>query len=110
MAEAIINSERIAEEVAELELAIEDLSVRAVEPGEERELSQKRALLLNGEQLIEAVDGAITELEGADAVSGHLRVAARLLERVTATAAGRLDGALAALQRAHVEVLSLIHI
>ena len=109
LAEAITNSERIAEEVAELERAIEDLSVRSVKPGEERELSEKRTLLLNGEQLIEAVDGAITELDGADVVSGHLRVAARLLERVTATAAGRLDGALAALQRAHVEVEEALH-
>ena len=92
MAEAITNSERIAEEVAELERAIEDLSVRSVKPGEERELSEKRTLLLNGEQLIEAVDGAITELDGADVVSGRLRAAARLLERVTATAAGRSPG------------------
>ena len=109
LAEAITSSERNVEEVAELEQAIEDLSVHAVKPGEERELSEKRTLLMNAEQLIEAVDGAITELDGTDVVSGHLRIAARLLERVGATAAGRLDGALAAVQRAHLEVEEALH-
>jgi len=109
LADAMASSERIAEETAELERAIEELSTLSVTPGEERELAAKRTLLMNAEQLVEAVDGAITELDGADVVSGHLRNAARLLERVAANAAGRLDGALGAVQRAHVEVEEALH-
>ena len=109
LADAIASSERIAEETAELEDAIEELSTLAVVPGEERELAAKRTLLMNAEQLIDAVDGAMTELDGTDVVSGHLRNAARLLERVAASAAGRLDGALGAVQRAHVEVEEALH-
>ena len=109
LADAMASSERIAEETAELERAIEELSTLAVVPGEERELAAKRTLLMNAEQLIDAVDGAMTELDGTDVVSGHLRNAARLLERVAASAAGRLDGALGAVQRAHVEVEEALH-
>lgn len=109
LADAMASSQRIAEETAELERAIEELSTLAVVPGEERELAAKRTLLMNAEQLIVAVDGAMTELDGTDVVSGHLRNAARLLERVAASAAGRLDGALGAVQRAHVEVEEALH-
>ncbi|MEC8135145.1 MAG: AAA family ATPase, partial [Pseudomonadota bacterium] len=109
LADAMASSERIAEETAELERAIEELSTLAVVPGEERELAAKRTLLMNAEQLIDAVDGAMTELDGTDAVSGHLRNAARLLERLAASAAGRLDCALGAIQRAHVEVEEALH-
>ena len=109
LADAMASTERIAEETAELERAIEELSILAVVPGEERELAAKRTLLMNAEQLIDAVDGAMTELDGTDVVSGHLRNAARLLERVAASAAGRLDGALGAVQRAHVEVEEALH-
>ena len=109
LAQAIIISERNMEEVGELERAIADLSELAVKPGEERELAEKRTLLLNSEQLIEAVERAIRELDGTDAVSGHLRIASRFLERVAGTAAGKLDGALAAVQRAHVEVEEALH-
>lgn len=109
LADAMASSERIAEETAELERAIEELSTLAVVSGEERELAAKRTLLMNAEQLIDAVDRAMTELDGTDVVSGHLRNAARLLERVAASAAGRLNGALAAVQRAHVEVEEALH-
>ena len=109
LADAMASSERIAEETAELERAIEELSTLAVVSGEERELAAKRTLLMNAAQLIDAVDGAMTELDGTDLVSGHLRNAARLLERVAASAAGRLDGALGAVQRAHVEVEEALH-
>ena len=95
LADAMASSERKADETAELQRAIEELSTLAVVSGEERELAAKRTLLMNAAQLIDAVDGAMTELDGTDTVSGHLRNAARLLERVAASAAGRLDGALA---------------
>ena len=109
LADAMASSERKADETAELQRAIEELSTLAVVSGEERELAAKRTLLMNAAQLIDAVDGAMTELDGTDGVSGHLRNAARLLERVAASAAGRLDGALGAVQRAHVEVEEALH-
>ena len=109
LADAMASSERKADETAELQRAIEELSTLAVVSGEERELAAKRTLLMNAAQLIDAVDGAMTELDGTDTVSGHLRNAARLLERVAASAAGRLDGALGAVQRAHVEVEEALH-
>ena len=109
LAQAIKNTERNMEEVGELERAIADLSELAVKPGEERELAEKRTLLLNAEQLIEAVESAIMELDGTEAVSGHLRIASRFLERVSEAAAGKLDSALSAVQRAHVEVEEALH-
>jgi DNA repair protein RecN (Recombination protein N) len=67
---------------------------------DEEKLAEERQLLRAGSALGEAVSQALGELEqGRGAVAG-LRAAHRLIERTVEKAAGRLDVALAALERA----------
>ncbi len=87
--------------------ALEELD--AIEPrvDEEEELAQRRALLMNGEKLMEALNDAGSELAGGNGGRGieeSLRIAVRHLERVADRADGRLDDAVAALDRALSEV------
>ncbi len=87
--------------------ALEELD--AIEPraDEEEELAQRRALLMNGEKLMEALNDAGSELAGGNGGRGieeSLRIAVRQLERVADRADGRLDDAVAALDRALSEV------
>ncbi len=87
--------------------AVDELD--AVEPraGEEEELAQRRTLMMNSEKLMEALGEAGTELAGGDTgrgVEDSLRTAVRLLERAAEKADGRLDEAIAALDRALSEI------
>jgi DNA repair protein RecN (Recombination protein N) len=87
--------------------ALEELD--AIEPraDEEEELAQRRALMMNGEKLMEALNEAGSELAGGNGGRGieeSLRIAVRHLERVADRADGRLDDAVAALDRALSEV------
>jgi DNA repair protein RecN (Recombination protein N) len=74
-------------------------------PGEERELSEKRALLQAREKLTGALADAKSEIEAHKGAEGALRAASRALERVAAHAGGRFDAAIAALERAASETL-----
>ena len=69
-------------------------------------LSDQRDMLQHREKLLEAMQGALTALSGSDEKSGAdsaLGSARRLLERAAEKAGGRLEPALAALQRAAAE-------
>jgi DNA repair protein RecN (Recombination protein N) len=72
-------------------------------PGEEAELASRRAFLAAREKLAEALNAAIAELTHHKGVAGALGAAQRHLERVAQHAGGRLDGAIAALDRAAIE-------
>lgn len=109
LVDAVANTAALAEEAEKLHLSIEELSAMAPEPGEEAGLAEKRTMLMNAEQLVEAVNGALDELDGDDMASGKLRNAQRFLERVSAKSGGRLDVALAAIGRAAVEVEETLH-
>lgn len=82
--------------------ALDELARLAPQPGEESELAQRRALLMNAEKLGQAIDEAARELAGGAARGGidALRAALRSLQRVAAKAEGRLDAAITALDRA----------
>lgn len=82
--------------------ALDELGRLAPQPGEESELAQRRALLMNAEKLGQAIDEAARELTGGTARGGieALRTALRSLQRVAAKVEGRLDPAVAALDRA----------
>ncbi len=77
-------------------------------PGEEANLAEERALLMNREKLAEALASAITELDGEGGGARTLGAAARSLERLQNRAGGRLDAALAALERAITETRDAI--
>jgi DNA repair protein RecN (Recombination protein N) len=76
-----------------------------IEPVEDEEagLAEQRALLMNAERLADAVSEAESALGGSEGATARLREAERALEKVSEQAAGHLDGALKALERAAIE-------
>ena len=86
------------------------LSLEALSPrvGEEALLAEQRGLLMHGEKLAEAVNAAAAELSRGSGVESALNAARRCLERVASKAEGRLDEALAALDRAAIEAADAI--
>ncbi len=95
--EAEVEAARRDEEF--LRHAVEELDEIQPEPGEESTLAQQRALLMNGEQLLEAMDAAARELDGEHGAEAKLRSAAGHLERAASKAEGRLDEVIAAFDR-----------
>jgi len=83
--------------------AVDELDRLDPKPGEETELAQRRALLASREKLIEAINAARADLAAGKGVEGALRGAERLLQRMAPQAMGKLDRALAALDRAAIE-------
>ena len=86
--------------------AVGELDALDPRPGEEAALAEQRAMLQNGERLIEAMNAALDLLSGEEAGSGAesaLAGARRALDRIADKAAGRLDPALQALDRALAE-------
>ena len=82
---------------------VAELDALAPRPGEERELADRRALLASGEKLAEALRAALDDLSAQKGVEGALRSARRQLERLAPRMEGRLDAAIAALDRAAAE-------
>ncbi len=94
-------------EEAYLRGAAGDLEALSPRPGEEQVLRDQREMLMNAERLIEAVAAAAGHLNGGESDGGGaesaLAATRRVLERVAAKAGGRLEPALAALDRAMIE-------
>ncbi len=84
--------------------------ISAIEPreGEEEQLAEERALLVNRERLMENLTQALAGLAGDTGAEHALAAAARAIERAKAKSAGRLDAAAAALERAIVETRDAI--
>ena len=97
-AEAAAEAARRDEEF--LRHAVKELEALAPKPDDEERLAAERQLLRAGTALGESVAQALGELEHGKGAVGALRNAQRLIERNADKAAGRLDGALAALERA----------
>ncbi len=99
--------EQARREEADLRAAVAELRALAPRPGEARELKEQRELLMHAERLIEALTSASEFLAGGEesarGAEAALAGARRALERVADKAGGRLDPALAALDRAAVE-------
>jgi len=103
--------ERAAKAAADedfLRHAVDELDRLAPKPGEETELAERRTLLAAREKLIEAINAARADLAGGKGVEGALRGAERLLQRMAPQAMGKLDRALAALDRAAVEAADAV--
>jgi DNA repair protein RecN (Recombination protein N) len=80
--------------------AARELEEADPQPGEERVLSERRAILQAREKLAAALAEAKGEIEAHKGVDGALRAAARALERVAAHAGGKFDAAITALEQA----------
>ncbi len=87
----------------DLRHALAELDALAPVAGEEATLAEERALMMSRERLVEALEAALKELAGERGGEHALHAAIRHLERVRDKAAGRLDAALGALERAVVE-------
>jgi DNA repair protein RecN (Recombination protein N) len=97
---------RLGVEETALRLALEELNALGPKAGEEEELASERSLLMNREQLVEAINAALAHLGGAGerGAAQAIGQAERALAHVAAKASGRLDEALGALERARIEV------
>ena len=83
--------------------AVDEFERLAPAPGEEAVLAADRALLMNGEKLLEAMNQAAAELGAGAGVETALQAALGHLERAAGKAEGSLDDVIAALERASAE-------
>ncbi|MGI9499948.1 MAG: DNA repair protein RecN [Geminicoccaceae bacterium] len=81
-----------------------ELDQLAPEPGEENELADVRARLMNREKIVQAIDEAMTTLGADSGLGGRLGKAQRALERVLESAGDVLEPAATALGRLQVEL------
>jgi DNA repair protein RecN (Recombination protein N) len=103
LAEAEATLDRAAVEEDFLRHAVAELDKLHPEPGEDAALDARRRLMQGAARIREDVERGLSALsdEGAE---GRMRDALRWLEGATDRAEGRLDGALAALNRALIEL------
>lgn len=83
--------------------SVQELSSFAPIVGEEKELADRRALMMNGEKLAEALNAARDSLTN-DAVTRALHQAQRQLEAANRLAEGRFDTVMTALERTSAEL------
>jgi DNA repair protein RecN (Recombination protein N) len=88
--------------------ALAELDALKPRAGEEKELADLRAALLNKEKIVEALAAADAELTRGRPVEDALRAAEARLERVAAQSADLLDPVIAALDRAAVETAEAV--
>ncbi len=101
-AEQMMRNAKVEEET--LRAHVEKLERLAPMPGEEPELTAKRALLRHGEQILTAVEAARQALKEPADVDGAVRSAQGELRRVAGKAEGQLDSICAALDRVSIEL------
>ena len=108
--EAAADLEAMEEELAAaraeeefLRHAVEELDQLVPEVGEADILQAERALLMNREQIAEALNAATAEITGDRPVDEALRQAARHLERIAEKTEGALTPVIAAFDRAVAE-------
>lgn len=85
--------------------AVDELDRLAPTDGEERQLSETRAVLANAEAVLSAMNAAAGALAGEDGgADSAVAQAQRALDRIADRAGSRLDVATAALERAAAEI------
>ncbi|MEC8546270.1 MAG: AAA family ATPase, partial [Pseudomonadota bacterium] len=94
---------RAAEEADYLTNAVAELQTLEPQNGEEETLADQRTLLMNAEKIAADLDEARNFLGGDSGVETALNAALRRLEKAAPEAAGKLDGAVTALDRALIE-------
>ena len=88
---------------AYLRHVLAELDDLAPAPDEEADLAARRAVLMQGEKLAEALDAARAELADGRGVDDRIGAAQRFVARTADRAAGALAGVIEALDRALVE-------
>ncbi|NQU60454.1 MAG: DNA repair protein RecN [Rhodospirillales bacterium] len=83
--------------------ALDEITALDPKAGEETELTGKRALMMNAEQLVEAMNAAAADLQGDGGALVRLQGALKKLEGVSAKSEGRLTPTIDALSRAQSE-------
>jgi DNA repair protein RecN (Recombination protein N) len=83
--------------------AIQELGDLDPQPGEDKLLAAKRTKMMHGEHLTDAIIKALDDLSRSHGPEETLRSASHRLEQVVNKAAGSLDDAIAALDRAAIE-------
>ncbi|MEK9646027.1 MAG: DNA repair protein RecN [Alphaproteobacteria bacterium] len=99
LADARADIARIAEEGDYLRHVHAELVDMDPQPGEDASLSASRAMMMNSEKIVEAIEQAQAVLGGRDGLQTRLSKVMRGLERANEQAAGRLREALEALDR-----------
>ncbi|MCF8469470.1 MAG: DNA repair protein RecN [Parvibaculum sp.] len=82
---------------------VAELDNLAPQPGEETALAEERTLMMHAEKIPAELSEAEEALSGDGGLDARLNLALRRLSRVAEQAGGRLDGAIAALERTLVE-------
>lgn len=72
--------------------------------GEEDELSDIRAIMMQSEKLTDTIQEAISEIDGAVSIESALRTAQRVLSRSSLQAAPKFEPVIESLERAQIEV------
>jgi DNA repair protein RecN (Recombination protein N) len=88
--------------------ALAEIEALDPEEDEEEKLLKQRMILKNGAKLLEGINAALGELSRDYGVDSSLRAAGRRIEEVAAMAAGKLDQAIEALNRAFSESVEAI--
>ena len=102
-AEAAERLDAARRDEAFLRHAVDELKAFDPKPGEEEDLAAKRQFLMHAEKLIEAMNQATAQLSEGRGVETAVRAALRGLVGVAPRAEGRLDAAIAALERTATE-------
>ena len=97
LTETIVTLEQNKVDEEYLRHALAELIVLDPQAGEEAELAEARALLMNGERLVTALTAAKSFLSSGDGVDERLAAAQRVLASEVGAAAGRLDTVMDAL-------------
>ncbi len=90
--------------------AVEEISALAPSAGEESELAENRTVMMHGEKIAEAIDGAKKDMAYGPrgGIEGSLQSAARQLHRLADKVDGRFEPVIATIDRASAEVAEAI--
>lgn len=94
---------RAAQDFDYLKHMSEELRTLDVRAGEEAELANARAVMMASEKISSDLTEAVDALSGQGGVEARMNLALRRLSRAQTVAQGRLDAAVAALDRAVIE-------
>jgi DNA repair protein RecN (Recombination protein N) len=95
--------QRAAQDFDYLKHMAEELRTLDVRAGEEAELANARAVMMASEKISSDLNEAVEALSGNGGVEARMSLALRRLSRAQTVAQGRLDAAVAALDRAVIE-------
>lgn len=110
LAQARADAAQARTDEAFLRHSVEELDALSPEPGEEERLAEQRSLMMNAEQIAEAMAAALEHLGGDNGAEAGLAGASRQLGRVAGKAGPIFDPALAALDRAAAEAQEAVHL